>query len=406
MRCIRVTVIILAVALAAGAAADVWTEPQPFRREALIEGRDYLYTYEAFLHRFSYRHLSDEPPSDQDGARGTGGSVTGDELYLDVHLQKTFAFADGRHGVIVRMQRFEDFDGRYDRQLVGIARRLSDDWSVALVADVRGDKGETDIQLEARWQPDDTRLLRATYVAPELFFNDKSGADGRYRREPRTLFFQYRHAPEDSAHGELAVNWSPEARLDAHTLGLLAKGRQLRLMTRGSLPWREARLGARLELERTDRRFDWSEPPVPGAERFERRMHAIDLYAEFPHRRWAPTVGVRRFRLEETGWFGTALATTGRLRHDEHLVWASVLVRTGARHHLEPALYVSDIDALRTFDQQPQKSRDRSEYAAKLALAWRYSVTAEPGAILTINPTFRLHGPRFGGGNIQLHWPL
>ncbi|MFU8814387.1 MAG: hypothetical protein ACNA7W_03515 [Pseudomonadales bacterium] len=172
--------------------ADVWTEPSPWCREALLDGRDFNYSREAFLHRESYRHRSDEPTTDADGVRGTAGSVSGDELYTDIHLQKTFWADNERLGFFVRMQRFEDFDGRFDRQIVGVQAQLGSAWQVALAGDVKGSKAETDVQLEARWQPDDHRLLRLVYVAPELFFNDKDGV-GEYDKQPHTVFLHYRH---------------------------------------------------------------------------------------------------------------------------------------------------------------------------------------------------------------------
>ena len=386
--------------------ADIWTEPNPLRREALVDGRDFSYGSEAFLNRLSYHHLSDQPTTDRDGVRGTAGSVTGDELFVDIHLQKTLDFTDERHAVILRMQRFEDFDGRFDRQIVGFARRLGNDWRIALAGDVRGSKAETDIQLEASWTPDAARLLRLTYIRPEAFYNEKGADSSRYRDEPQIWFLHYRNRPDGGIHTEIAINLSPSATFEDPQAGLLAEGRQLRLMANGSLPARDWRLSARIELEDTDRSFDWRDPPAADADQFRRRMHAVDVSARLGLHRLAPTVGARHFRLEEDGWLGASTASTGRIRHDEVTLYASLTFTRGDRHSWQPTVYLSDIDADRALDLQPARSRSKSGFAGKLALPWRYTVNEAQGAVLTVNPTLKLHEMAFGGGNVQLHWPL
>jgi hypothetical protein len=408
----RRTLLLLCLAGAGPTAADVWTEPNPFRREALIEGRDFTYNREAFLQRLSYRHRSRLPTTDRDGVRGTGGSVTGDQLYLDIHAQKTLRFDDGRHGVVLRMQRFEDFDGRFDRQIVGFQRRLGSHWRVALAGDVQGSKGESDVQLEAGWQHDGERLLRLVYVRPELFLNDKGDSSVSFRKEPQTLFLHYRQAAGEGGFAEIAVNHSPEAVVVDQSAGLEAAGgstramAQLRWPTTLPLPGRDAALGLRMELEDANRKFDWDAPPAAGADEFRRRMRSVDLALELSGLRWAPTIGYHGFRLEEDGWFGTARATTGEVRRTEHLGYAGLRLQTGARHRWEPTLLFGHVDASRRFDQLLGENRDESEWVGKLAVPWRYLVDEEANAVLSVNLTLRLHEARFGGGNIQLHWPL
>jgi hypothetical protein len=401
---VRWLVLVIAVA-SADAIADVWTEPNPWRREALLEGRDFNYSREAFLHRESYRHRSNDPPTDADGVRGTAGSVTGDELYTDIHLQKTFWADDERLGFFVRMQRFEDFDGYFDRQIVGVAARLGSAWQVALAGDVKGSKAETDVQLEARWQPDDDRLLRLVYVAPELFFNDKDGA-GEYDKQPHTAFLHYRHNFGGGSVAELALNHSPRAVFDTEDGSLRADGRQTRLMARGEVPVGAQRLGARLELDRTRRRFDWTENPASGAESFRRDMVAATLYAAFDEVPFNPTVGVRHFSLKEDGWFGSGIASTGRVRRDELIGYAGVVIPATARQRWEPTVYVDRHDVSRRFFDVTGRDSERDGWAAKLAVPWRYLVSESNDAVLTVSLTFRLHTTNFGGGNIQLHWPL
>jgi hypothetical protein len=385
--------------------ADVWLEPDPWRREALLEGRDFDYNSEAFLHRESYRHRSAQPASDRDGVRGTAGSVSGDELYTDIHLQKSLWADNGRIGFFARMQRFEDFDGDFDRQIVGVAGRFGTQWQVALAGDVKGSKAETDVQIEARWQPDEDRLLRLVYVAPELLFNDKEG-EGRYRDQPHTAFVHYRHRTAAGALAELALNLSPRAGFETGDGGLLASGRQYRAMFHGELPFGGQRFGVRLEAEQTRRRFDWLEAPAPDADSFQRDMFAMSVYLGFDDVRFTPEVGVRHFSLEEDGWFGSNSASTGRVRRDEQIAWAGLVIPTTPRQRWEPTVYVDRFDVSRQFFQAPARNSDRDGWAAKLAVPWRYTVSEASDAVVTVNLTFRLHTVAFGGGNVQLHWPL
>lgn len=387
------------------AQGDIWTEPSPWRREALIEGRDFTYGNEAFLQRFSYRHLGQKPLAGEDGVRGTAGSVSSDELFVDIALQKHLYFDDDRHNIFVRMQRFEDFDGRFDQQIVGIGRRIGSSWHLALAGDVTADKAEANIQLEARWQPGSDQLLRLAYIRPDHFFNDK-GNKGNYLRNPQTVFLHYRHQPTQGWHHEVAVNYSPEARLDDNRNQLLASGDQLRAMVAASVPVGEARVGARYKMEKTDRDFVWQQSPAPGADSFQRRMYAATLFAKLPQQRFTPEIGVRHFRFEESGWFGTETGSTGKIRRSEPLLYTTATVHLSERQQWQPTIYVSRINHLRQLDQQPASNRDEEEWVGKLALPWRYTVDQGSGAVLTINPTVRLHRAAFGGGNIQLHWPF
>ncbi|WOD26817.1 hypothetical protein RYH70_12390 [Alloalcanivorax xenomutans] len=75
------------------------------------------------------------------------------------------------------------------------------------------------------------------------------------------------------------------------------------------------------------------------------------------------------------------------------------------RHRLLPALYVSragvEQDAIGDWSE-----RDDDDWIGKLSVPWQIVLSREQDAVLTIAPSVRLHRAAFGGGNIQLHWPL
>ena len=396
--------ILLFAPVATTMAESTWSDPHPMRLESITEGRLFTYNPESFLHRFSYRNLSDEPRPGQDGLWGTGGSVTGDQLYVEINGQKTFRFDNERYAVIARMQRREDFDGRFDRQLVGVSRRFGSSWEAAFVADITGDKGLVDFQLEAGWRPDATRELRLALIQPDRLYNNKSNSNNKYHKAPTTAFLHYRQELAGHAGFEVAVNATPRARYEDRAVGYTVDAEQLRLMGNGQLPlaadWYG---GARLELENTRR--DLSGPAVPGGD-FRRKSRHVTVSASAPERSLNPSVGLRYFRLDESGWFGTGLAVSGRNQREEIGAFASMTWRSGDQHWFEPAVFLGHVDLDRRFLESPERDRQSSEVVGKLILPWRYVVHQESGAVVTLNPTFRLHRFAFGGGNIQLHWPL
>lgn len=397
--------LVLLLASAANAESP-WWDPHPQRLDGFVEGREFLYNSSSFINRFSYRQLSDSPAPGEDGLSGTGGSITGDELYLETNLQKTLYFDNDRYGIVARVQRREDFDGRFDRQLLGVVRRFGDDWRATFSADVSGDKGEVDFQYEATWQPDENRTLRLTVIQVDRLYNNKGNSDNKYERTPVTLFAHYRQRLSSGLAVGLAVNYSPHAQYEDRANALYIRGDQLRVAGALSVnvapSWR-SELSVR--LENTEREFRALTAGGTGHENFGRRMRSItlsvrsDASAEFH-------AGVRHFVLDEQGWFGQNLASSGFHQRNETLLFAGMTVARRASSWWQPTLTIGDIDVDRVLWQRPADNRRDDEVLARLTLPWRYVVHQQGGAILTLNPTLNLDSVKFGGGNIQLHWPF
>lgn len=404
---VPVTAIIFLTLPALLNAESTWRDPHPQRLDGFVEGREFLYNSSSFINRFSYRQLSAQPAPGEDGLSGTGGSITGDELYFEGNLQKTFHFDNNRYSVVGRMQRREDFDGRFDRQLLGIQRRFGENWQAAFVADVSGDKGLVDLQYEANWRPDEQQTLRLALIQVDRLYNNKGNSTNKYERTPTTLFAHYRFAPETGWGGDLAVNYSPRAQYEDSDNGLDIRGDQLRLAGSLDIPVGAAlRSEFSFKLEQTDRNYQGLAAALgAGNGDFSRRMHSVSwrLISRSPRQLHG---GVQHFSLDEEGWFGENLATTGFHKRDETVLFAGMTVNRRESSWWEPTLYVGQIDFEREFAQRPLDNRDREEWRVRLTLPWRYVVNSEVGAILTLNPTFRLDSFSFGGGNVQLHWPL
>ncbi|WP_029891463.1 hypothetical protein [Polycyclovorans algicola] len=392
------------------ATADIWTEPNPVRREALVEGRRFDYNTESFLHRLSFGQLSRTPYSDEDGLSGTVGSTRSDEFYVDMFLHKRLVSDDGRHVAFIRMQRSEDFDGRFDRQIVGYGHHLGD-WRLAIAGDVRGDKAEIDVQYELQWQPDPQSRVRLALIQPDAFFNDKEGADGEYTKSPNSFFAHARFGDPEGWALESALTYSPPSQFNDQVLGVEARGDQVRAMLQVDMPVVAGlRPTARVEVDNANREFAFSDRVAPEADTFQRRMQSLRLMFEHRQARLRPVCGVHHLRLRERGWFGDARGTSGLESRDELLGFAGIRQRLSERWTVEPTVYAGRARAIQ--DQMlavgdgdvPQ--RDDNDLHGKLALPFRYVLDEARGGVLTLNPTLRLHRAAFGGGNVQVHWPF
>ncbi len=393
----RAAATLAALICALPASADFWFEPHPLNRVALIEGRAFDLNAEAFAQRFSYRHLSDVPAPGEDGLRGSGGSLTGDDLYHETTAQVHLNSDSGTHALLFRMRRLEDFDDRFDRQLIGYRYNVSDDLGFTIAGDATGDKSRADLQFGADWRSG-TGRLRAVLVLPEFLFNDKQTSEGRYGREPRTLFLHYsRGADQDAWRWQAAINVSPEARFDLGALA--ASGRQLRAAAELTANGRWATT-LRAEFERAERSFDGAP-----ADRFDRTYGTFTVETRDTGRSKQPGVGIRWLTFDESGWFGSRSDAVGDIDRTETTVFASLLWPVGDNAWWEPGLHVTRVDVDHRFAQGPWRDRDQEEWQAKLLLPWRVRLNSE-GGTLTLHASVRLHEFDFGGGNIQIHWPL
>lgn len=391
----------------AWAFSDSWSTPHPWRREALLDGRPFEYDEKSFLQRFSFRQLSEQPAPDAEGVRGTVGSLTSRQALSEIRFRKRFPFDGSERAFHLAMQRGEDFDGYYDRQLVGFSQTLTPHWTATIRGDVAGDKAESDVYFQTRWQAGPDRLIEAAAILPDAYFNDKTPQSIEYEQRPWTFFARARMPLAAGITAEVSANHSPRAVVnDQRRTGLRAGGRSTRAAA--SLTWRASHWRSRFTArgEHTERDFVFSGSGTPATSNFRRIYHHLGMTLTRSSHPLEPTLGLQHFYLDEEGFFGTATNTQGQLHHNEPLVHANIRVDTGEGHHVRPELLISRPDLQQTVDSDRWRDRDTREWRGKLNLPWRYEVNREDGAILTIAPSLELHDPGFGGGNVQLHWPL
>lgn len=392
----------LALGSAGSVIADTWSEPHPFRREALIEGRDFEYDSRSFLNRLSYQPLL-FVPAGRDGIFGSAGSVTSTELYLDVAVQQTLRFDDERHAIRLNYRRSEDYDGYFDQQRIGYGVDVSD-FRFGVSGDVRGDKAETDVYFEADWAPSEDTFWRFNLILPDAYLNEKGENEAEYQTSAYSWFIEWRQQTA-GWQWQAAVNATPVIRVLDLATDQLAQGNQRRAMVEVSMgeSWRWR---WRAEGERTDRYFVFDPDGVADEKIFQRRMHAITASVQAARRRLTPTLGIHYLRLEEDGWLGLAQSLTVSDRYDETYAFLSLNHSLTERWQWQPTIYVGRSRQRREYLEDPDRNSRIDRGQGKLSLPFSYLAKAETGAYLSLSPSFYLHRAAFGGGNLQLHWPF
>jgi hypothetical protein len=88
------------------------------------------------------------------------------------------------------------------------------------------------------------------------------------------------------------------------------------------------------------------------------------------------------------------------------MVFASIGLSLSPRSTLRPAIYLGAPEVSQSFSNDEVSDLDSNSFRGKLALPLAITLSRQEPVILTIAPTFRLHEAAFGGGSLQLHWPL
>ncbi|WP_138435845.1 MULTISPECIES: hypothetical protein [Marinobacter] len=402
----RRMILALAITLSGTASASNAHIPQPWRSDAVVLGRDEAYDTERFLHELTFDHRQTLPTATDDGIRGTGGSVSSRRLYFDFRYRQDFGFRDDQNGFLLDIQRAEDLDGSYQRQLVGFRQNLGESTEVWLQGDVFSDKAESDIYLSARHRFTDKSWLHGSLVLPNYYFNEKTDTADRFDKQPRSYFLQWHHQGSSAVEGTtVSLNLSPDSRFISQRQELAVSNET----QRGAISHRQQTgdwlIGLHLEGERTRRDYTLQRSDENRATGFERDHLKARGSATLVSHRLSPTVGVAWLQLDETGYFGRELNDEGRIRRREPTVFAEITLSASQNTSISPGIYLSAPEIRQTFEQEEEQRR-HTGFTGKLAVPIETRLSASNQAVLTLNPTFYLHKFGFGGGNLQLHWPL
>lgn len=379
--------------------------PQPWRLEAVVYGHGEIPSTNRFLHELSYRHSQAHPTLTENGIRGTGGSVSSRRLFMDFRFRQDFGFNDDHQGFLLDIQRSEDLDGTFDRQLVGFRHQLTDGLELWLQGDVHADKSRSDIYFSARKGIAGDGWVHGAWILPDAYFNDKTRSEDRQVSQPNSLFLQW-HQPWNH-HGPAAttasVTVSPSATIDSRNEGLIVANRSLRGAVTQRLTAADWQMKLELSGERTQRQYQLDEQPgrhVP----FSRHHIQAVMEATYLGHPFTPTVGAQFMRLRERGYTGRRLDDEGDVDRKEPTLFGSLNISLSPATTLSPALYLSSP----RIDQSFAEDGDfrRRGFTGKLALPLHFTLSQPDQAVLTLNATTFLHKFAFGGGNLQVHWPM
>lgn len=383
-------------------------EPEPFRGDdGEIDGRDFRYGSDGFLQRFSFDFqpvLDRAWPVAEEGFRGTAGSISSGEFYSEQHFRWRPRL-DEDWFFDLRYRRQEDFDSRYDRILTGLGRRWGESgWSSTILANVVAEKPGIDTQFETAWSSARGDRARFGLVLVDLP-HDKSD-EFEYDEQPLTLF------AEGGA-------W-------------LADSLWVDAWTNLNLPLRRTELddGFDFTYEQYTAGLDWTYHHADGwsvGQSFEglfgqrsRRTFDGDLTEEqrFSRRHWtsrlwfrrdlSPDVtldcGLRRFALDERDRRPFASDDARDLVRREWILDVAVSWRYSRRATFAPHLFIAATDNEEQAPYDPMGIDDRDEdFLAKINLPL---VIHFDRGLLSLNPSFTLHEPSFGGGNVQIQIPF
>ncbi|TVP57354.1 MAG: hypothetical protein EA349_06545 [Halomonadaceae bacterium] len=384
---------------------DLRMEPQPFRQDQVIDGRRFDYNAESFIHRASFA-----PPRaiaasviPQDGITGTAGSSRSDELFVDMAIQTTHELDQGVH-FQYRFRRTEDFDGTYDRNLVGIGYQVNERFSARLMGDVIRDKSRIDLQPEFTWQSGERLTLHGALVFSDQMLNGKQDED-RFNTAPITRYLGLQWQLTDRQGLRAYGNHTPTTALEQGATGTRFRDRHSRAgvawdwhpnshehwqwLAEGETTDRASRLEEQTALNEMTRRF-WR-----SRVQYRQQGHDVERLR---------LGGQFLFLREEGDFIGNQQEHTDRR---EVMLFAGTGWRLSSAWRFEPTVFVAHVEGNSFEQDEPQEvSDDLNGTYAKITLPFNWQPGGPEGATISLNPTFRLHRAAFGGGNLSLSIPL
>lgn len=409
--CLALVAALLAIVLAPGGSAEAQRigtpDPEPFRRRGEIEGRDFEYNEESFLHRFSYRF---RPARAQDwlqtreGFRGVAGSVRSDEFYVFEELRKTFPLSE-RQYFLFRHKRDEDFDDRYDRTQVGLGTRLGSHWYANLLAEVVGEKEEVDPQLELVYSDSRGSGFRLAFLPVDFTANSKSDED-RYATKPYTYFIEGLWRDGDGFELGAWANLNPHLRLDRQTREFDFTYDQYAGEVHARLglgdTW-DLRLTIGGEAGERDRRQQ--NPGAPD----ERRLTRFNGYGTVEAERTLQDdidvwFGARYFYLDERDRRPREPLLDREITRREAMIFGGVSWQLSERLLMWPGLYIDFINNNDRFPFDPAESENDDGFVGKLNFP--FEVRLWNNATITGGVGLLVHRLKFGGASMQLQVPF
>ncbi len=385
-------------------AFDLSPEPDPFRGDDQVPGRDFTYNDVSFLQRLSFRFRPSAASgwnAARQGLRGSAGSTRSDEFYYVAELRKRWDFEEAVF-IEFRHRTDEDFDGRYHRSIPGIGLQLGDAFTASLLASLEGNKENIDVYLELEWAPTPLKRIRLAGVAVDATFNQKSEA-AEYKEDPLTLFGEvYWHEDEETG-WEVWTNVNPD-------LSLAISGETVfeytqwdagaRYATRIAQDWLLSVTGTAGGGDRCWETLTDTDAQRATLEREHGRVTALVSYRASETLCWQ--FGYHYFHLEEDATLTDEEEWRGMLSRDEHYAYGGIEWQLSRRILFWPGAYLGTADIFT--DMDPEEVEDLNKFQGKLGFPFEISFAKD--ATLTLDPSLRIDELRFGGMNLQVQMPF
>lgn len=385
------------------AATDLNHLPQPWRQQAVVPGPEEIPDVERYLHELTFEYHQPAPSAIGNGIRGTGGSVGSRRLYLDFRFRQDFGFNENQQGFLLDIQRSEDFDGSYDRQLVGFRHQLTEATEVWLQGDVFADKSRSDVYLSGRHTFDDESWLHGSWILPDLYFNEKTVSDDAFVDPAQSFFVQWYQPGKQPQSGTTAsITYSPPSTFNSREESLVVENETVR----GALTHqrRSGHWNLRMTLSGEYTRRDYSLDELADNIPTSRDHIRVETTATYSNHRLRPGIGLHYFYLRELGYTGRGLDEIADVRRREPTLSGRFRLPLTPAVTLTPAIYLSVPDIEQSYSRSDDE--DHHGFTGKFSLPFEILLSREENAILTLAPTFYLHKAAFGGGNLQLLWPM
>lgn len=387
-----------------------WHFPEPFRLDR-VDGRDFEYRDDSFLHRLSYQPqplIHSRHQWQQAGVFGTAGSTRRDEFFvrsqaaLDVSL-------DGPLFLAYRFERDEDFDGWRDYNLFGLGLRQNA-WSASVWGDFLGNKEEMELRSTLAWQDDGGSYFSLTLAAPHVLVNQLNELERGYDIHDRPLTL---HLKGGWAHGEGQLlygflNWNKQTRFLDIARDWEAEDQQtswgIGLQHRINPQWS---LAAEFESLSGDRSRLGRESSLQSDQLLIRNYRRLALEGLYSQHRWSGWLGLQYMQFDEDDQRPLDPMAERLIERQETSVFAGLDWQWTERVSLVPAVYMTHLDNLETThpDYFWFGSEDNG-WIGKISPGVRFLVGRETGASITFNVSMYTHRQAFGGGNLQLSVPL
>jgi len=377
-------------------------EPEPFRGQDEIEGRDFDYSSESFNHRFSFRlrpEIQKEWLADKQGFIGTVGSVRSDELYVFMETQKHVEL-DEPFYFDFRFKRDEDFDGQFDRSLIGLGTQLSQDWSLSAFGDLETDKENVDLHFELS-KKHKNNTFRMALIAVDFLFNDKQD-HSKYLNQPFTYFVEHSWRESENSRSYSFFNYNSHFTLDQKSQNYDFSYEQYRGGGEFDFPispQHTLSVGAQGEYG-SRKRHGY---PTPGLKdrSFSRRQFDVKLQLDYEDSDeisyWS---GFYFFKLNERDDRPLDPSSDNMIKRRENMVYSGVSWQVNDKLLFWPGIYISSINNKERFSHKTSLDNHDNKFVSKLTLPLEFDIGEN--AFFTLNPTVSLHRLAFGGMNAQM----